>query len=184
MRLFAQQGYAATSMQQITTAAGVSAGAVYHYFPSKRSLMAATGQELAQAYRAPLERLLADGESIPSPAEVLDAIGSGLEQIHQGDGIDFTRIGIFTWAEALRDPELAVEVARVRQGLGAALAPVIAAWQRNGLVDPAADPADVLAALYGLMPGLSLQLNLSPGVVSAAGYRRGAVALFSGLSAR
>jgi TetR/AcrR family transcriptional regulator, mexJK operon transcriptional repressor len=39
-RLFLQQGYAATSMDAVTAAAGVSKQTVYVYYPSKRALFA------------------------------------------------------------------------------------------------------------------------------------------------
>jgi len=40
-RLFAAQGYEATTISQICRAAGISAGSLFHYFPSKRDLFAA-----------------------------------------------------------------------------------------------------------------------------------------------
>ncbi len=39
LRLFAQQGYAATSMRQIAAAVGVQAGALYLYTPDKQALL-------------------------------------------------------------------------------------------------------------------------------------------------
>ncbi len=38
-RLFAEQGYAATSLRQIAAAVGISRTALFHYFPAKRDLM-------------------------------------------------------------------------------------------------------------------------------------------------
>lgn len=40
-RLFAEQGYDAATMRKIAAAAGVSTGALYHYFPDKPSILAA-----------------------------------------------------------------------------------------------------------------------------------------------
>lgn len=39
--LFAQKGYDATSIKQISTAAGVAVGLLYHYFPSKSEVLRA-----------------------------------------------------------------------------------------------------------------------------------------------
>lgn len=177
MALFARQGFAATSMQQITAASGMSAGAVYHYFPTKQSLVDATGEQLAAAYRAPLADLLAHTDDAPDPAEVVRSIGTGLERLHRDGGVDFTRIGIFTWAEALRDPDIAEGLRHVRARLCQALAPLVTAWQADGRVGPDATVEEVVAVLYGLMPGLTLQLNLADDV-TADGYARGAAALF------
>ncbi|KRE35879.1 hypothetical protein ASG73_14435 [Janibacter sp. Soil728] len=45
-RLFAQQGFEATSVQQIVDAAGVTKGAMYHYFSSKDELLTASYRQL------------------------------------------------------------------------------------------------------------------------------------------
>lgn len=44
--LFAEQGYEATSVQQIVDAAGVTKGAMYHHFSSKDDLLAASYRQL------------------------------------------------------------------------------------------------------------------------------------------
>ena len=41
MRLFAERGYDAVSMRDISRAAGITAGLCYHYFDSKQKLFAA-----------------------------------------------------------------------------------------------------------------------------------------------
>jgi AcrR family transcriptional regulator len=41
LELFAQKGYDATSVKQISTAAGVAVGLLYHYFPSKSEVLRA-----------------------------------------------------------------------------------------------------------------------------------------------
>lgn len=40
-RMFAEQGYDASTMRRLASAAGVSTGALYHYFPDKPSILAA-----------------------------------------------------------------------------------------------------------------------------------------------
>ena len=56
-RLFALDGFAATSMDAIADAAGVTKGALYHHFTDKRTVYAA-------CYRAAHERLAAVIESV------------------------------------------------------------------------------------------------------------------------
>jgi len=60
LRLFRKQGYEATTMRAIATAAGVSVGNAYYYFPSKQHLVQAyytQSQDLhAQAARPALDR--------------------------------------------------------------------------------------------------------------------------------
>lgn len=45
-RLFAERGYESTSVQEIVEAAGVTKGALYHYFRSKDELLAGTYSQL------------------------------------------------------------------------------------------------------------------------------------------
>ncbi|GAS92877.1 TetR/AcrR family transcriptional regulator [Mycolicibacterium brisbanense] len=45
--LFAREGYEATSLDAVAAAAGMTKGAVYHHFDSKRELFAATFEQVA-----------------------------------------------------------------------------------------------------------------------------------------
>ena len=49
-RAFATHGYEATSNRMISAAAGVTAGAIYHYFPSKADLYVAVYTELQDVF--------------------------------------------------------------------------------------------------------------------------------------
>jgi Transcriptional regulator len=69
-RLFAERGFDATSVQEIVTAAGVTKGAMYHYFNSKDDLL----QEIyARVLRLQMERLTHFAESDAPVAERLHA---------------------------------------------------------------------------------------------------------------
>ncbi|GAT70757.1 TetR/AcrR family transcriptional regulator [Planomonospora sp. ID91781] len=59
-RLFAEQGFESTSVQEIVTAAGVTKGAMYHYFDSKDDLLR---EIYGRVLRMQMERLVqfADG---------------------------------------------------------------------------------------------------------------------------
>ena len=64
-RVFAERGYQATSMQDLTEATGLAAGGLYHYIGSKEQLLFAICDEL-------LEPLLEQADAIvarPAPAE-------------------------------------------------------------------------------------------------------------------
>jgi AcrR family transcriptional regulator len=64
-RVFAERGYQATSMADLTTATGLAAGGLYHYIGSKEQLLLRICDEL-------LEPLLAQARAIvarPAPAE-------------------------------------------------------------------------------------------------------------------
>jgi AcrR family transcriptional regulator len=61
VELFAQHGYAQTSVQQIVDAAGVTKGALYHYFKSKDDLLFTIYDRLLELQRAHLDEIVARG---------------------------------------------------------------------------------------------------------------------------
>lgn len=65
--LFASQGYANTSVQQVVDAAGVTKGAMYHYFQSKDDLLFAVYDRMLTLQTDHLEAIAARDE----PADVL-----------------------------------------------------------------------------------------------------------------
>jgi AcrR family transcriptional regulator len=77
--LFAAQGFDATSTRQIAKEAGIAEGLIFHYFPTKASLITAILEDRLEgrrAFRSKLRPLLEDASSKPAP-EVLRAVASG-----------------------------------------------------------------------------------------------------------
>jgi AcrR family transcriptional regulator len=62
-RLFAEQGYEDTSIEDILTAAGVSRGALYHHFAGKEALFEASLQLIEDNLMAGLQAVIADAPS-------------------------------------------------------------------------------------------------------------------------
>ena len=61
-RLFAQQGYTASSMRQVAETAGIGKATIYHHFPNKQAIvMALLGNNLARMAEA-LERVRAESD--------------------------------------------------------------------------------------------------------------------------
>jgi AcrR family transcriptional regulator len=79
LKLFAEQGFDATSTRQIAREAGIAEGLIFHYFPTKASLLTAIledRQEGRRAFRSELRPLLEGARGKPA-AEVLHAVASG-----------------------------------------------------------------------------------------------------------
>jgi AcrR family transcriptional regulator len=77
--LFAAQGFDATSTRQIAKEAGIAEGLIFHYFPTKASLLTAVLEDRLEgrrAFRTRLRPLLEDAGDKPAP-EVLRAVASG-----------------------------------------------------------------------------------------------------------
>ena len=79
-RLFAAQGFAATSTEQILGEAGVSRGALYHHFPSKTDLFRATFEAVEDDLTARVLAVAAGGGET-DPLRILQlGFGAFLDQ--------------------------------------------------------------------------------------------------------
>ena len=77
--LFAERGFDATSTRQIAQEVGVVEGLIFHYFPTKASLLTAILEERLEgrrAFRSELRPLLEDAGGKPT-REVLCTVASG-----------------------------------------------------------------------------------------------------------
>jgi TetR/AcrR family transcriptional regulator, transcriptional repressor of aconitase len=99
---FTKQGFHNTSMQDIFKASGLSAGAVYRYFPSKHQLVKAiAGDSLETA----LARMSLAGDAPQGMADIVAALGGLLAT--DGSLSEVRPIVMQAWSEAARDPEVA-----------------------------------------------------------------------------
>jgi AcrR family transcriptional regulator len=84
-RLFAENGYENTSVQEIVTAAGVTKGAMYHYFAAKDDLLQEIYHRLLALQTERLERIAA-GPGDPEErlrAAVLDVIDTSCAHLDE-----------------------------------------------------------------------------------------------------
>ncbi|GAA3935611.1 TetR/AcrR family transcriptional regulator [Actinoplanes auranticolor] len=179
-RLFATNGFHSTSMADIISASGLSAGAVYRYFRSKEELIGAVAERALSAADEVFAELLADGAT-PSFEQALTAILEAISGRIADDpviGTDLTRIGVQVWAEALRNPELAARAGAAYQRLRGHFAEVARRRQAAGLLAADAVPEQVGAAMLSLVQGFILQRLLVAGT-DTAGYLAGVRALLA-----
>jgi AcrR family transcriptional regulator len=179
-RLFATNGFHSTSMADIISASGLSAGAVYRYFRSKEELIGAVSEQALSAADEVFAALLADGAA-PSPEQALTAIVEAISDRIADDpaiGVDLTRIGVQVWAEALRSPELAARAGVVYQRLRGHFAEVARRRQAAGQLGADAVPEQVGAAMLSLVQGFVLQRLLVAGT-DTDGYLAGVRALLA-----
>jgi AcrR family transcriptional regulator len=79
LKLFAERGFDATSTRQIAKEVGIAEGLIFHYFPTKASLLTAILEDRLEGRRAFRTRLrpLLEGASSESVSEVMRAVASG-----------------------------------------------------------------------------------------------------------
>ena len=169
-RLFAANGFHATSMQDLLGESGLSAGAVYRYFPSKEDMVAAIAEEAMGAVRAAFAEDIGD----LSLAEILRRALTAVEERAQDD--DLGRLALQVWAEAARSETLRARLAVFLFETRALLRDRIA--ETNPEVD-----ADATAAVaMSLLPGYC-HARVIAGDVDAERYLRGLGGLTAVLTA-
>ena len=156
MRVVLRNGYARTSMADIISESGLSAGAIYGYVPGKQDIVRSVGEQVFGRRLAEIEALTT--ERTPAPSEVLGAVLRGIA------AEPFRAIIVQMWAEAAADPILRENLGSMFSNLRRTLAAAIVAW---GEQNPDLLPAPVeewapraATVLSALGPGFLLFLTL------------------------
>ena len=124
--LFAEHGYANTSVQQVVEAAGVTKGAMYHYFASKDDLLFGVYDRLLALQQERLDAIAAcggDAEDVLR-AVCVDVVETSIE--HLAEGVVFFRSAHMLSADRQR------EVTRRRRAYHDSFGALIARGQTEG----------------------------------------------------
>lgn len=156
---FHSKGFQQASMSDIIAASGLSAGALYGYFPSKQELTKAVAQHLISGGIETIDELAAT-DPVPPPAQLVRALGAMVVQ----------RINpallLQIWAAAGSDPDLQVMAQAKLGDLDAALTRYALVWCRTGRgMHPrsAKKAAGQLApVLIGLVHGFLVRITVVP----------------------
>lgn len=169
-RCFGRNGFHHTSMQDIFTESGLSAGAVYRYFSSKTELINSIGDFALTPVTSQFEEMLAE-EPPPPMGQVVDRV---IEHLVGDDAHDdANRLMVQLWSEALREEDLAEHFRSVYTTLRGYF---VNAARRATRDDPDAAPEDVGKAAFSFIPGLILQRALL-GDPAVGDYRTGVAGL-------
>lgn len=86
VELFSAQGYANTSVQQIVERAGVTKGAMYHYFESKDDLLFAIYERMLSLQKSHLDDIIARGGPVDDVlrAVCIDVVETSIEFLPEG----------------------------------------------------------------------------------------------------
>lgn len=163
-RCFSRRGFHVTSMDDVITEAGLSAGAVYGYYRGKDQLIEAAARRAMELVDEVLPRLGAS----PSPEVLLERLLSTIVEVAERSGFDPTRVAMQAWGESVRNPAVRELVQAAYLALRAHLAEAVRGWQRTGAVAAEADPDEVAKMLFGLVPGFIVQRQLLGDVEPAA----------------
>lgn len=127
LELFAGQGYANTSVQQVVETAGVTKGALYHYFHSKDDLLFAIYERILSVQTEHLKAIIARGAPV---AETLRAVCVDVVET----SVDFLKEGtVFFRSQHMLSAPRQQEVTRRRRAYHDIFAGLIEAGQSEGL---------------------------------------------------
>jgi AcrR family transcriptional regulator len=152
--LFLHHGFSNVTMQDIASEAGLSAGAIYRYYPGKDELVRAFFERCVGDGPATLVRQIAPGAP---PIERLQAVAAAVKQMwleKRGEDI----IGdIQVKFAGIRQPEQFGPLVRdAREQLYAALLEIVEEGQRIGQIDPAFDPRALVVSMNAFVMGIGL----------------------------
>ncbi len=181
--VFAEKGYARTSIEQVAKQAGLSVGAIYLYFRSKEDLYVSLLEETFEVFEAEMKQLR--NRTDIGPADRVRGAWLFLTQwaVSDVEGTRTLRMLSQPSVKKQLTPEVTEATQRGVTALRAALAGLIADAVRSGQYRSAdAEPtADMLFALFlGLLEANDVRLNLdlpAPGFTESA---RSALAVFEG----
>jgi AcrR family transcriptional regulator len=143
MRCVAERGYSGASIREIARAAQMTSGSLYHYFPNKSELLAATVGEIEHVDR--LEAVLDESDRLMREYPHLAAF----ERAIRAEGAAYLRRG---------DPD------RVGfKALHAIISDIVDDARERGTLTADSDAAATVNAIYALTRGLTEQAaNLKP----------------------
>lgn len=158
-RCFSRQGFHATSMQDVFAESGLSAGAVYRYFPSKADLVRTTAEGIAGTAEDAFQELLGE-DPVPRPDEALRrALVHITEHVTAGE-VDRTKMALHVWSEAVRDMEIRGIVTTIADRIIGLWAELADRWREAGYLAADADSQQVARTMYGVMIGFVAQRHL------------------------
>lgn len=178
-KCFIEDGFHATSMQDILKGSGLSAGAVYRYFPSKEAIILAIAHDSLAEMTAAIDVMTAHDP--PPPLEVAVEALTGMV-LRMEKERDFARIIIQLWSESVRNPAIKEQIVAIIKAARGRFSDLVRAHQRNGTISKHIPAEDITATLASVFPGFILQ-HVLVGDVTPEAFRNGVRALVGGATA-
>jgi len=162
MAIFADQGYASTTIDEVAAAAGISKGSVYNYFKSKQDLFTQLFNQAVLRNEEDVDALVA------GPLGAGDKLCMILEYWYQGFAADLKlgRLTLEFWATAAHESQTGLLAENIHAAYGrwmGQIERIIREGLDNGEVNPQIDPKTHATLFLGLIDGLMLHAILGIG---------------------
>jgi AcrR family transcriptional regulator len=166
LRCFAANGFHSTSMRDVIHQSGLSAGAVYNYFPGKEELIAAAVSPMLDALVTIADETL---QPTRSPARGIAELLQRVAPIALRADVDLSRIAVMAWGEALRDDTVRQLLVRAYPAVRTKLIEAVSAWRQAGRLPADTDDEALGQVLFATLTGFVMQHALF-GDVDAGRY--------------
>jgi AcrR family transcriptional regulator len=176
-RCFARKGFHQATMRDIYEEAGLSSGAVYHYFRSKDEIIQASFQHDFDRSLDLFQNALQQADSLVALEELFAFFFTGLAQAEQ---LGANRVNVQSWGEALLNPDILATIQQTFSSYRASLAQLIQQAQAAGKVSQQVDAAAAARVMLSLYLGLEVQMAWEPGAVDSRAYLNVVQALLRG----
>ena len=157
---FAERGYHGSSMRDLIAGAGLSAGAIYHYFPGKDAILLALAERDLARFRALVSSLRAAGDARRALSSLVDEVFGGLGR---PDARHAARLATTVLAEAAVNPATATPVRALHDAWRVELAALVGSAGTSSLA-----PDAVAAGLVHLHQGALAALAIGEPVDAQA----------------
>lgn len=158
IRVMARNGWAETSIDEITREAGVSRGLLAHHFRGKADLLAGVLARCEENHRIVLAEAFARTHD---PVQQLRlVIRAALELVPDDPAV--YEVFLHFVANGRTQPELARQVRDLYRGFRASASTAIQHGQRAGAFNPALDPDAAATVMVASLTGLAMQYLLDP----------------------
>lgn len=155
MAAFSRDGFHGASMQKICAEAGMSPGALYRYFPSKESIIAA----IVEDERAERLRLF---DSLAAAPSIIDGLTEAMAVLLKEPTLPTGKLGPEIMAEAIRNAKLREAIEPCETESHVLMTSALQQAVAQGEIDPDLPLEDVHILLQIIGDGLMLNHQLHP----------------------
>jgi len=149
---FARRGYHQTTMQDIAGTAGISAGAIYRYFPGKEAVLGAINARLREQRKQIVTQVRA---STDDPLAVLRTIGGYMMAAFTHPGFETdARINMEIWPEVIRNRKLKEDLQDDLAYWREVVTTLLAAAQKRGEIPEHTKPESLVILFICAYEGL------------------------------
>ncbi|OCP05526.1 MULTISPECIES: TetR/AcrR family transcriptional regulator [unclassified Ensifer] len=154
---FSRKGFHGTSTAEICAEAGMSPGNLFHYFPTKHTIIAAIVEEERQETAEIFRKLSEEQDLLAALLGFMDTV------LELASDPTFSSLALEIAAEAMRDERIGTLAARNDAELQAALAALLRGAASRSQIDQTIDAAGAARWIAAIIDGIFSRVAVDPG---------------------